>query len=143
MPSIHIPRITREIHLSDYQPEYVDEQGNPVTLHIWVNPPRSVMDGWRDIQRGWIELVAEGQKSPSDDETILEARGNRVIELNHRLCDWFAQVWSQKPGAETWTQEEVNNLIAHFSDSDPMAWDWIRDKTLEAIRQYRELKRKN
>lgn len=110
---INIPKITRALALTDYAPQMVDEAGKPVTLHVWVNPMRGVLERH-------AELAEAG------DLTALAA--------------WWAQLWSQGPEDTRWTVEEVQALSA--LDTDPGLMLWCMAQSFQMIRAHRSVNQK-
>lgn len=128
--------ITRVIDLAQYDAAYEGAK-----FEVWVNLPRSKLAEWYAIKQETLSQITLAQSDPTTDDKVLEARGQRWIELSNKLCEWYAEVWSK--GAETWEPERVNELMEHLLDTDPQAWAWLITQTQQAITDHREGHRKN
>lgn len=128
--------ITRKIDLANYDQAYAG-----AAFDVWVNPPRANLAEFYAIRQESIKQVNTAQANPTEDETTLNERGEIWIELNKRLCGWFADIWSK--GVEEWSVEKVNELMDHLLDTDPQAWTWLIRSTEQAIIDYRQGNRKN
>lgn len=128
--------ITRKIDLADYDPAYTG-----AIFDVWVNLPRVKFAEFYAIRQETIKQINTAQANPTEDEATLDERGEILIELNKRLCGWFADVWSK--GAEAWDAEKVQALMEHLLDTDPQAWTWLIRTTEQTIVDYRQGNRKN
>ena len=63
---IIVPPITRPIRLTDYAPELVREDGEPVTVWAWVNPPARMIDE--------MQALRERSKTVRDQLAALKQR---------------------------------------------------------------------
>lgn len=127
---IIVPPITRPILLSDYAPELVRDNGEPITVYVWVNPPRRVLREFSDLNS---EVRAIQEMADSADQ---EELSTRVARVSGAISEWYAALWSQHRDTLThWTADEVRELSA--SDADPALYDWLCARSWEAIRDYR------
>lgn len=129
----NLPKVTRELHLSDYAPEYGE-----AVIDIWVTPPRKMLYEFYDIRQS-VGLLVTDSESLSDEQ-----RGEQYNVLNERTFAWLSEIWSQ--GADVsrhFTVEQAKQLCEHLSDTDPKCWIWIVQETVGLIESYREGTRKN
>jgi len=124
-----IPKITRPVPLTDYAPELVaapvteGAATEPITVHVWVNPPRALLDEyWNAVEAAQKAVAGAG-------------------EWNGFFADWYAQLWSQHPDSAThWTAQAVKTLAA--SDTDPALYVWLVQKSHELIAAHRRGEKK-
>lgn len=133
---INLPRITRALALTDYAPEMVDAEGKPLTVHVWVNPPRAMMREHTELTLNAIEL----REALGKPEQAAEAVATRVAQAGNALAGWYAEAWSQHTDAAThWTMEEVLALGAE----EPALYRWLTRRTIELIDAQRDAAKKN
>lgn len=115
---INVPKIVRPLALAEYAPELA-----PLTLQVWVNPPRKLLAEILDQETQSEELAAQRM---------------------HRLYEIIAELWSQGPDPEThWTVDEVVKLIEEKRETDPALFGWLRTETFAMIGAYRNAKKKD
>ncbi len=124
-----IPKIVRPIRLTEYAAEFV-EGGSPVTVWVWVNPPR-------DRMREFLALFAERDEAKTiPAEGRDQAWADKWLDLGRRVCELLAELWSQKADPDThWTVEQVGQLAAN--ETDPMLYPWLVGETLRLITEHR------
>jgi len=128
---ISIPRIVKELSLSEYAPE-MDE----AVIEVWVNPPRELLARW-DAQAA---AVAEARTLLDNDPA---AAARLLNELGQQQMEIMAELWSQAPDeAGHWTVEEVQALVAGAAETDPRLWSWLVRRTFELISEHREARKK-
>lgn len=119
MPKFDVPKIVRKMNVADYAPEL------NVEIHVWVNPTRNLL-------RELITCLTPGQ----DETRIGERKVKRALEL-------WAELWSQGPDGTQWSAEDLTQLANAVVDTDPMLFVWLRDQTLEMIREHRTAEKKS
>ena len=129
---INIPKVTRPIALSDYAPEFGEQ-----VIEMWVNPPREkrlafagIMDRYRDT------LARIEQAEDSDDLADLT---QQIVDQAGELHAWYAEMWSQ--GEDEWTAEQVKELAEAALDTDPGLWDFVQERSLDLMQEYRRRKK--
>ena len=142
-----IPKITRELKLAEYAPEYGE-----ASIKVWVNPPMSLRQAYAENQAaatGYsgqfavlmqrIAAMAE-QKNPEDRaqieefETEVAGINGGIQECNQEAVRLLSQLWSQSPNAdEHWSEEEIWELINNAKDTDPGLIRWLKQRTVEMI----------
>ena len=129
---ITIPKVTRPIALSDYAPEFGEQ-----VIEMWVNPPREkrlafagIMDRYRDT------LARIEQAEDSDDLADLT---QQIVDQAGELHAWYAEMWSQ--GEDEWTAEQVKELAEAALDTDPGLWDFVQERSLDLMQEYRRRKK--
>lgn len=131
---IIVPPIVRPVRLTDYAPELVREDGAPVTVHVWVNPPVKLIDEYRQLSLQAKALREQLQAAQPDDD--LREIGAQLIAIGERFAQWYAEIWSKHADAGThWTPQDVRDLA--INDTDPGLDDWLRGQTWELIAAHR------
>ncbi len=114
---------TVTIDLGDY-----DETYKGATFDVWVTPTRGHIDAYQAYYTRWIDPGTE-QADEADEER--EAR--RYAELD----PWLAETWRNLSAEETAAVRE------HLQETNPRAWWWLYNKTLEVAAEYRDTLVKN
>ena len=148
-----IPKTTRFLPLQDYDPENADLAG--VGLHVWVDPPRSVLLEFDGINREYSQLLAKlakklgaGQhKTASQAERLLnfvqarvkfaaDSRFRSETETYRRaLYAWYARLWSQSPDAAShWTVDELEKI----NEDNPRLYEWLCASSWVLVERHRE-----
>lgn len=131
---IIIPPITRPIPLTDYAPELKSEDGAPVVVHVWVNPPVRMIDEYRQLLATAQALRQEIEKPQTEDG--LKALGGQLVAIGERFSEWYAEIWSKHADAGThWTAQDVRDLAT--SETDPDLHNWLRGRTWDLITAHR------
>ena len=108
---ITIPPIVRAIQLADYAVEL-----SPGIVQVWVNPPR-------DFASQHNQIISE------------------AVEVEKRLSEWYAVIWSKGPDvALHWTPEEVIKLST--MDTDPAFLQWLFSRTWALLNEHRSVVKK-
>ena len=132
---ISIPRVTRPIALSDYAPEYGDQE-----IQMWVNPPRERRLAFATISDKFGPLQGQLQEAiaAEDSERVGELAAE-IEALGLEIYAWYAGMWSQ--GKDKWTAEDVKELAETALDADPGLWSFLQDRSLEVMGEYRRRKK--
>lgn len=129
---INIPKVVRPIRLSDYAPEFGEQQ-----VEMWVNPPREKRLAFASISerfQGVREQIAK-----TEDPDVLAALMEDIKALGLEMYAWWADMWSE--GEDEWTGEEVQTLVEAALNSDPGLWDFLQEQSLDAMQDYRNRKK--
>lgn len=146
---ITIPKILRALDLAEYAPELVHPDGSPILIWVWVNPPRDLMDRRRrqlDIGRqavASINAMASGTPDGANDDSLMKRRQimTDLIACGQLIAGWFAEIWSQHAEVDThWSTDDVVALGTNATD--PALYPWLQSRTLDLIRDHRELEKK-
>ncbi len=124
-------RITAPLDLTDYAPEFVDGDGNPRVVQVWVNPPQSRYLRFRMLHEHVKRLTKLGKRT--DGVT----NGRQFLEMYTtaagEIADWWATLWSQHTDPAThWTAAEVMDLAI----ADSHFYDWLTAQSLRLIREH-------
>ena len=130
---INIPKVVRPIALSDYAPEFGEQE-----IGMWVNPPRDKRLEFSGITKEYKEIQGQIEATEGDELTPLV---ERIMELAGKLHAWYAEMWSQSTKYEEWTGEEVKEMAEAALDTDPGLWDFIQESSLDAMAEYRTRKK--
>ena len=80
---IIVPPITRPIRLTDYAPELVREDGEPVTVWAWVNPPARMI--------GEMQALRERSKTVRDQLAAGAADlQGEIRAISEAVSAWYA-----------------------------------------------------
>ncbi len=117
---IKIPKIIRDMPLSEYAPE----MGEAV-LKVWVNPDRAFVKRFMDISN---TTAASGLFG-----TGIEAATGKAPDTDLLLSAWYAELLSQGPAGTQVSGEELRDLFEH----DPALWGFIATKCWTLIDEHR------
>ena len=150
--NLKIQRVTRELDLGEYQPEYAGQ-----SLTVWVNPPVRVRNEMYGLLNNWRKAIAAAMlvenplryhqeykiPLPEDGDQIkkgtpeeIEAAQEAAREARAKYWAWFAQVW------EGDSEEDVLALAEKLSEQEPGLWDYLRTKTIKMIGEYADARKK-
>ena len=141
---VQIPRVVRPVPLADYDAAYGEQ-----VVWMWVNPPRAtklklyeLTEEFAGIRARVVELTTDGGEVENTD--ALPPLFARLEELGPELYGWWAEMWSQHEDKEShWTAEEVTELAGTALDVDPGFWDFLQERSLDAMQEYRDEKKRN
>lgn len=120
-----IPKITRAIDLVEYAPEWASLQ-----IHVWVNPPLRLLQEHDQVLSDVRQAVKDNQVEGHSAQSSIEKAADDLARI-------FSELWSQGPEETHWSAEEVVKLVEETRETDPQLWYWLRDKSIEAIREHR------
>jgi hypothetical protein len=123
--SIEASHATVTIDLGDY-----DETYKGAVFDVWVTPTRAHVQAYQAYYTKWVAPVVEAGKVPPE---VADRDDERTAELD----PWLAETWRNIP------LEQVTAIREHLQATNPRAWDWLYNKTLETAAQYRETLVKN
>ncbi len=137
---INIPKILEEIDLTEHHHAYVDKEGKPVIVHVWVNIPnekRTVLFGIATEAYRASDLLAQAGKIKAKKAArgkVAEAMGI-MDEQRQVRYEIFGELWSQHSDPEThWTPEEVEKL---YEDVESLFY-FLQERTGTLIQEHRE-----
>lgn len=140
---IDFKRIVRPLDLSGYAPEYVNE-GAPVVLQVWVNPPRWMTEA--RIERSQVgqalqeelKMLLAGQEQAERIRAILE----ELVAIGQESITWLSEVLSQGPEETRMSVDEVKALFEEGQEHDPGLYRWIMREAWQMGVDYRGQKKK-
>lgn len=121
-----IPRITREIDLADYAPEW-----QALKVHVWVNPPLRLLHEYDQALKDVVGAIKDNQVEGYSAENAIQKAADDLKRI-------FSELWSQGPEETRWTQEEVQQLVEETQETDPGLWIWLRNRSIELIKNHRQ-----
>ncbi len=140
----NIPKIVSPLLLTDYAPQMVNEQGKPLIVYVWVNPPRDVMKAFfenQDAIKALSDELKQLQETPPLNAECVTQLAEQMQQLAEQAATWFAQLWSQYPDPDThWTPEEIAQLVGH--ETDPGLYPFLSQRSIVMIHQHRGNERK-
>jgi hypothetical protein len=138
---ITIRPITRELKLTDYDESLViTGENGPKSIHVWVNPPRSMLDE-REALRKRSLVAYKAMQAAGDDQEKLKAVALEMAEIGQVLEGWYARLWSQHPDPAThWTADDLRELAAN--DTDPQLYSWLIERSADMAREHRAFAKK-
>lgn len=135
------PRIVRPVELTGYAPELVTDEGEPEVVHVWVNPPRDVLEAHGRLLAEW-DARRKAKPAPKGKGKKTKPAADALTQSNQAIAAWYANVWSQHEDAAThWTPAKV--LALANLDTDPALYTWLTVQTWLKIAEHRALNRKN
>ena len=132
---IIVPPITRPVRLTDYAPEMVRDDGEPITVWVWVNPPARMIDEMQALRARSVVVRDQLQTIPASD------LAPEIKAISADVSRWYAAIWSQHADPAThWTAEDV--LALDGSETDPALGGWLKGRTWDAINAHRSAQKK-
>ena len=133
---IKFPRITREIDLGDYQPEFAGQ-----VLIVWVNPPLgklSEYDVLADTVHSTIAKLSEAE------EEQVKALSETLVKTNQEVYSWWSDLLSQDKEPDThFSADDMKELAEASMESDPALWTFIQEACIGKIAEYRSTRKKD
>ena len=148
-----IPKVTRFLPLQEYAPDEPTLAG--VGIHVWVDPPRSVLVEFDQLNREYsqvlnklaVKLGSDPARKISPTERMLSWLNARVKgsqdkrfqseteSYRRSLNVWYARLWSQSSDVEThWTVEELEKI----SEENPRLYEWLCTSSWALIERHRD-----
>jgi hypothetical protein len=133
---IDVPKIIRPLDLREYAPEMGTE------IQVWVNPPRAKVLEMAQLEAtsGAIQQRMKEIRATESEVAAEEARKalEELEQTGQKIMVWFAEMWSQGPDPESHlTLEEVQKLVEHSVNTDPVLWPWLCGRTRAMINEHR------
>ena len=107
--------------------EYAAEWGS-LQIQVWVNPPIRLLQAHDQV------LVDVRQAIKCDDQAAAQTA---IEHAAKDLVHIFAELWSQGAEETHWTETEVERLVEETQSTDPLLWNWLRERTIDMIREHR------
>ena len=130
-------KITLPLDMGGYSPPYAG-----IIVHVWVNPPRKVMDEQRVLLLDYARIIKAEQETPgaANGGPLGKFLGlNPLARAQKKQHEWLAQLWSQGPDEESrWATKEVETLF----DTDPLLYAWLTRESVKLLESYRTEKKK-
>ena len=118
-------RITRTLDMGDFDEVYAG-----ATFEVWVAPTRAHLDAWQDTTQFIVGVNQRLDKlTAKEKETAFETWRERVV-------GWYAETW----GLEVDVARQIRDAL---DENNPLAWEWLMQRTSAMIGEYREAKLKN
>jgi len=132
---ITIPKITRPLHLTDYDPSLTNG-AEPAAIHVWVNPTRDVLQQYADAFAEKEALQNALKAAPQDDAEQLRQIVRALADCGTAFVEWYALIWSQAADTHShFTPDEVRKIAA--LETDPGFYAWVTGRTWELIAAHR------
>lgn len=134
---ITIQPVTRELRLSDYNPDLsiTGDDGLPKSFWVWVNPPRAMLDE-REELRQRSNANYKALQAAGDDQAALKTVALDMAADGRLMSEWYSRLWSKHPDpAMHWSAEDV--LVLANSDTDPQLFSWLISESARLIREHR------
>lgn len=130
-------KITLPLDMGGYNETYAG-----TILHVWVNPPRKVMDEQRVLLLDYARIIKAEQETPGAANGGLLGKFlglNPLVRAQKKQHEWLAQLWSQDTDKEShWTAKRVEQLF----DTDPLLYAWLTRESVKLLESYRAEKKK-
>ena len=137
-----VPKILSQIDPAEYSDTF---QGSPV-IHVWVNPPRSILFEYNKMQiklndaRLQIMRVSKAGKLNQWNPTRrarIRLAGKNAQEASGQLSAWLSVIWSQHPDESTHvTPGDVERAQEKYVQVDPKFWGWLISQTAAKILEH-------
>jgi hypothetical protein len=148
-----IPKTTRFLELQGYDPENSSLSG--VGIHIWVDPPRSILVEFDQLNREYGQELNKLANRLGDRKPVVlnltgrlafwlgavakktQGRGFQTVTDSYRrsMYTWYARLWSQARDVEThWTVDECENV----NDENPRLYEWLCNSSWVLIERHRD-----
>lgn len=118
-----IPKIVRALDLQEYAAEWGSLQ-----IQVWVNPPIRLLQEHDQV------LVDVRQAIKGNDQATAQIT---IEQAAKDLVRIFAELWSQGAEETRWSEAEVERLVEETQPTDPLLWNWLRERTIDMIREHR------
>jgi hypothetical protein len=136
---ISIRKIQRPLALRGLAEEYGED-----FISVWVNPPRAMLEAYaaakaesQAVTKRMHELASQQNEEISQEDR--QAIAARLLAVNERFFDWFAQIWSQSENAATHvTAADVRDLAIRAETDDPALWEFLVHGTWRLIDEHRQ-----
>jgi hypothetical protein len=115
---IIVPKIIREMPLSDYAPEM-----SAYALQVWVNPPREVI-------RRFNLIMSTGDTS----ELFAGQTAAPAISVDDQVSQWYSDILSQGEPERRMSSDDLKALF----DEDPALWSFISSRVWQMFEEHRE-----
>jgi hypothetical protein len=150
---IIIPKVTKFLPLQEYAPD--EEALKEVGIHVWVDPPRSVLVEFDELNRAYravLEKMVKKLGKPNDEKTSpgerllswLQVRAKSMQDQKFQdatgsyrrsIYGWYARLWSQASDLEThWTADEIEKI----AENNPHLYEWLCNSSWALIEQHQE-----
>ncbi len=113
---------TITVDLGEYDATY-----KGATFDVWITPTRAHLDVYQAYYKRWVDPGTE-----QDDDTDADD-----AEQYAELDPWLAETWRNL------SLEDTTAIREHLQETNPRAWWWLYNKTLEVAAEYRETLIKN
>lgn len=115
-----------------------DEVYRGAIFEVWVTPPAAHRKALEENQ-AWLERetgraqrdrdgIADAERRAAFD---LEAGQRLQAEWSERLLRWLAATWLNVE------LDEARQIREHLVETNPMGWDWLFQRTMATIGEYR------
>lgn len=128
---LKIEKILKPLELKDYAPEYGD-----ASLMVWINPPRAMREKLNELYAEFRQKTLKQSKREvevSQDKSVLKKELDEykafIKDWNHRVQEWYVQIWSQGVADTHWSVEELEEI----DQADPKLMAWMLTRTQELL----------
>lgn len=135
---ISLPKTVRFLTFREYDPENPELAG--VGIHVWVDPPRAVLQEYDRINREFSQVLQQATGKPRQKVTFLDILkghkklGKDLIQAFRRsIYEWYARLWSQGPEGTHWDADEVAAIDEH----NPAFLEYMEHQSWALVEQHR------
>lgn len=125
-----IPKIVRALDLQEYAPEWGSLQ-----IQVWVNPPVRLLQEHDQVLLD-VRQAIKDDVDPATAQAMIEQAAKDMARI-------FAELWSQGAPETRWSADEIEHMVEETQSTDPRLWAWLRERTIEMIRDYRAAVKKD
>jgi hypothetical protein len=134
---LEFSKTTLPLDLGGYNQTYAG-----TIVHVWVNPPRKVMDEQRMLLLDYARIIKAEQEAPGAANGGMLGKlfgANPLARAQKKQHEWLARLWSQSADEESrWTAKEVEELF----ETDPLLYAWLTRESVKLLESYRAEKKK-
>jgi hypothetical protein len=129
-----IPKIVKVLNAGDYAAEL-----EPVKIQVWVNPPRSLLVRHDEMIAKLAAAMSKRLELGAGNEVDAGELAKEIEAVRGEMTAVFSELWSAGTDPERrWSAAEIDKLITGMFETDPQLWPWLRNRTIEMIREHRE-----
>ena len=131
--TINIPKVRKPLDLGGYSPEL---EGH--FLYVWVNPPRGLKN---DYFKATYDLgdSMRAVEAPDNFNFLGRAfKGRKRKRSARKLVRWYAQLWSEDEGGDSFGGPEIEATAETLIEGDPAMWSFLCTATWLMINEWLE-----
>jgi hypothetical protein len=133
-----IPKIVKTLNVGEYAAEL-----EPVKIVVWVNPPRALLVRHDEMIAKLATAMSKRLELGAGSEVDAGELAKEIEAVRGEMTAVFSELWSAGVDPETrWSAAEIDKLITGMFETDPQLWPWLRNRTIEMIREHREFVKK-
>lgn len=110
----------------DLHARFPESYKEGAVFEVWVTPTRGHLSEFQ----AYLDWVSENITRAGD---LSEEESQRLdAEMYKRFDAWLNETW------RNWELDDVSAIRAHLQETNPSAWDWLYNRTLQVMTDYRE-----